>query len=120
MNKKVDIKEKFKLFSEYWTPKILGEVNDSYIKIFKAKGEFIWHQHENEDEFFFVIKGQLHIKLRGEEVVLNEGEFFIIPRGVEHFPYANEEAHVMLFEPKGVINTGNKSTDKTVEMPEWI
>ncbi len=120
MNKKVDIKKKFDSFSEYWTPKILGEVNDSYVKIFKAKGEFVWHHHENEDEFFLIIKGQLHIKMRDEEVVLNEGEFFVVPRGVEHLPYTIEEAHVLLLEPKGVLNTGNKNTDKTVETPEWI
>ena len=74
---KVNVKKKFELFNQYWTPKILGELNGNYIKVFKAKGEFVWHQHENEDEFFLVIEGQLKIKLKDREIVLNEGEFFI-------------------------------------------
>jgi quercetin dioxygenase-like cupin family protein len=117
---KVNIKQKFSLFKEYWTPKILGELNGNYVKIFKAKGEFVWHQHENEDEFFLVIKGQLKIKLRKGEITLNEGEFFIVPKGTDHFPYAEEEAHILLFEPKQVINTGQTASEKTVEKPEWI
>jgi len=120
MNDKINLLEKFQLFDEHWTPKILGEVNDSYIKIFKAKGEFVWHQHENEDELFLVIKGQLHIKMKDKEVLLNEGEFFIVPRGVEHLPYAIKEAHVLLLEPKGVMNTGSTPSHKTVDNPEWI
>lgn len=102
---KVNLKEKFCLFDAYWTPKILGEVNNSYVKIFKAKGEFVWHSHKNEDEFFLVIKGQLNIKMRDREIHLKEGDFFIVPKGVEHLPYAHEEAHVLLFEPKAVVNT---------------
>ncbi|MBI3508703.1 MAG: cupin domain-containing protein [Chlamydiia bacterium] len=117
---KVNIKKKFNLFKEYWTPKILGELNGNYVKIFKAKGEFIWHHHKHEDEFFLVIQGQLNIKLRDREIVLTAGEFFIVPKGVEHLPYAEEEAHVLLFEPKAVINTGEASSDKTVENPEWL
>lgn len=120
MREKVNIQQKFKLFNSYWTPKILGEVNESYVKIFKAKGEFVWHRHDHEDEFFLVIKGRLHIKMRDEEVCLNEGEFFIVPKGVDHLPFAPEEAHVLLFEPKGVVNTGEISSDKTVENPDWI
>lgn len=117
---KVDIKEKFKKFSQYWTPKILGELNGNHIKIFKAKGEFTWHQHENEDEFFLVIEGQLKIKLKDREIVLNEGEFFIVPKGTMHLPYADDEAHVLLFEPAQVVNTGDVVSEKTVEKPEWI
>jgi len=117
---KVNLKNKFQLFNTFWTPKILGEVNGSHVKIFKAKGEFIWHSHKDEDEFFLVVKGQLNIKLRDREIHLKEGEFFIVPKGVEHMPYAKEEAHVLLFEPKAVINTGNATSDKTVENPEWI
>ncbi len=117
---KVNLKDKFQLFNAYWTPKILGELNNSYVKIFKAKGEFVWHSHENEDEFFLVIKGQLNIKLRDGEIQLKEGEFAIIPKGVEHLPYANEEAHILLFEPKEVINTGTTASEKTVTNPEWI
>lgn len=118
--KKVNLKDKFNLFDAYWTPKILGEINNAYVKIFKAKGEFVWHRHEHEDEFFLVIKGQLHIKLRDKEIILKEGEFFIVPKGVEHMTYANDEAHILLFEPKEVINTGNASSDKTVINPDWI
>ncbi|MCH9811836.1 cupin domain-containing protein [bacterium] len=120
MNEKVNIKDKLSLFSETWTPKIIGEINDSYVKIFKAKGEFVWHQHENEDEFFLVISGELSIKMRDREILLKEGEFFIMPRGVEHLPYAKEEACVLLFEKKEVINTGNVDSEKRVEAPEWI
>ncbi|HSX37806.1 MAG TPA: cupin domain-containing protein, partial [Chlamydiales bacterium] len=115
MKDKANLKEKFKLFDAFWCPKILGELNGNYVKIFKARGEFVWHQHEHEDEFFLVVKGQLRIKLRSREIVLNEGEFFIVPKGTDHLPYTESEAHVLLFEPKQVINTGNTQSDKTVE-----
>lgn len=117
---KVNVKEKFNLFDQYWTPKILGELNGNQIKIFKAKGDFVWHQHENEDEFFLVIEGQLKIKLRDKEIVLNAGEFFIVPRGTEHLPHSDSEAHVLLFEPKGVLDTGNAPSEKAVQEPEWL
>jgi len=120
MKEKVVLAEKFTLFDECWTPKILGELNDSYVKIFKAKGEFVWHRHEKEDEFFLVIDGELHIKLKDQEILLKKGEFFIVPRGVDHMPYAPQEAHVLLFEKKEVINTGSTASDKTVENPEWL
>ena len=90
------------------------------MKIFKAKGEFVWHKHENDDEFFLVVQGQLHIKLRDREIVLTAGEFFIVPKGVEHLPYAKEEAHVLLFEPKQVLNTGDTISEKTIENLDWI
>ncbi|NGX45457.1 MAG: hypothetical protein K940chlam2_00611 [Chlamydiae bacterium] len=118
--KKVNLQKKFRLFDTHWDPKVLGEVNDCMVKIFKAKGEFVWHQHENEDEFFLIIKGELKIKFRGDEITLKEGEFLIVPRGVEHLPYAEQECHVLLFEPKQVINTGDSVSEKTVEKPEWI
>jgi len=117
---KVNIKEKFKLFDQYWCPKILGELNGSYVKIFKAKGEFVWHQHKNEDEFLLVIEGQLNIKFSDHEVILNEGEFYIVPKGTEHLTYAENEAHVMLFEPKEVVNTGTTTSEKTVNNLEWL
>ncbi|HEY2810231.1 MAG TPA: cupin domain-containing protein [Rhabdochlamydiaceae bacterium] len=120
MKDKVNLKEKLQLFNEFWCPKILGELNGNYVKIFKARGEFVWHKHEHEDEFFLVIKGQLKIKLRNLEITLNEGEFFIVPRGIEHLPYTETEAHVLLFEPKAVLNTGNAISEKTVEDPEWL
>ncbi len=115
---KVNLKEKFQHFSEYWSPKIVGELNDSYIKLAKFKGEFIWHKHDNEDELFLVIKGKLLIKLKDKDIHLQAGEFVIIPKGVEHLPIAEEEVHVMLIEPKTTINTGdieNKSTKKELD-----
>jgi mannose-6-phosphate isomerase-like protein (cupin superfamily) len=116
----VDLKEKFSLFNEFWSPKIAGELNGQYVKLAKLKGEFIWHHHEHEDELFMVVKGKLTIKLKDQNIELNEGQFFIIPRGVEHLPVAEEECHVMLFEPKSVINTGDKKNEKTVEKLETI
>jgi len=115
---KVNIQEKFKLFHDYWSPKILGVLNENYVKIFKAKGEFAWHKHEREDALFLVIKGQLKIKLKYREVILNEGEFYIVPQGIEHVAYAEEEAHVLLFEPKQEIPTGDTPSEKRVE--EWV
>jgi mannose-6-phosphate isomerase-like protein (cupin superfamily) len=118
--KKVNLAEKFSLFSNLWEPKIVGELNQQTIKLAKLKGEFVWHQHENEDEMFMVIKGSLIIKLRDQDIELNEGEFFIIPRGVEHLPIAKEEVHVMLFEPKATINTGDINSEKTLTESETI
>ncbi|MFL5734236.1 MAG: cupin domain-containing protein [Chloroflexia bacterium] len=117
---KVNLAEKFVLFSDYWSPKIAGELNDSYIKLVKVKGEFDWHHHEQEDELFLVVKGRLLIKLRDRDIRLEEGEFAIVPRGVEHKPVAEEEAHVLLLEPKSTLNTGNVRTEKTLEELERI
>ncbi len=111
---KVNLADKFSLFQEYWSPKIVGELNDSHVKLAKLKGEFVWHQHENEDELFLVVKGRLLIKLRDRDIWLNEGEFTIIPKGVEHLPIADEEAHVLLLEPKSTLNTGNVQNERTV------
>ena len=112
---KVNLAEKFGLFDEFWSPKIVGELNGQHVKLAKLKGDFIWHHHEAEDELFLVVKGQLVIKLKGKDVVLEEGEFFIVPRGVEHKPVAEEEAHVLLFEPVSTLNTGNVRDERTVE-----
>ncbi len=111
---KVNIADKFTLFERYWEPKIVGELNNQFVKLAKLKGEFVWHHHENEDEFFLVIKGKLKIKLRDGIVELNEGEFTIIPKGVEHLPVAKYEVHILIFEPKGTINTGNVDSEKTI------
>ncbi|MFB3153712.1 MAG: cupin domain-containing protein, partial [Candidatus Acidiferrales bacterium] len=102
---KVNLAEKFSLFADHWSPKIVGELNDSYVKVVKLKGEFVWHQHEKEDEMFLVVKGKLLIRLRDRDLWLQEGEFVIIPKGVEHLPVAEEEAHVLLLEPKTTLNT---------------
>jgi len=117
---KVNLTNKFSLFSDYWSPKIAGELNDSYVKLVKLKGEFVWHHHEQEDELFLVVKGRLLIKLRDRDILLEEGEFVIIPRGVEHLPIADEEVHVILLEPKSTLNTGNTQNEKTVADLEHI
>ena len=117
---KVNLAQKFSLFHEQWSPKIVGELNDSYVKLVKLKGEFIWHHHETEDELFLVVKGNLLIKLRDRDIFLEEGEFVVIPKGVEHLPIAEEEAYVLLLEPKTTLNTGNVRDEKTVENTNWI
>lgn len=106
---KVNLKNKFDLFHEYWTPKIVGDLNDSHVKLAKFKGEFTWHKHDHEDELFFIVKGTLLIKFRDRDISLQEGEFLIVPKGVEHMPVAHDEVHVMLIEPKTTINTGDMS-----------
>ena len=113
MIEKVNLSQKFGLFGEHWSPKIAGEVNDAYVKLVKFRGDFVWHKHEDEDELFLVVKGEIVIKLRDGDVRLGEGEFVIIPRGVEHKPVAEEEAHVLLFEPKTVLNTGDVLNERT-------
>jgi mannose-6-phosphate isomerase-like protein (cupin superfamily) len=117
---KINLSQKFSLFSDYWSPKIAGEINDSHVKLVKLKGEFVWHHHEQEDELFLVVKGKLLIKLRDQDISLDEGEFVIIPRGVEHCPVAEDEVHVLLLEPKTTLNTGNTRNDKTIVDPERI
>ena len=113
MIEKVNLSEKFGLFGEHWSPKIAGEVNDAYVKLVKLRGDFVWHKHDDEDELFLVVKGEITIRLRDGDVRLGEGEFVIIPRGVEHKPVAEEEAHVLLFEPKTVLNTGDVTNELT-------
>lgn len=117
---KINLAEKFGLFNEYWSPKIVGELNGSYIKLAKLKGEFDWHHHENEEEMFLVVKGELIIKFRDEDIAINAGEFIVIPRGVEHLPVAPEGVHVMLIEPKETLNTGNIINEKTKQVIDWI
>jgi mannose-6-phosphate isomerase-like protein (cupin superfamily) len=111
---KVNLLEKFRLFDEHWSPKIAGEVNDTYVKLVKFQGEFVWHHHEAEDEMFLVVKGRMRMRLRDGDIDLEEGEFIIIPRGVEHMPVADEEAHVVLLEPKTTLNTGNVRNERTL------
>ncbi|HEX5514545.1 MAG TPA: cupin domain-containing protein [Gammaproteobacteria bacterium] len=112
---KVNLQEKLALFSEHWSPRIVGELNGQQVKLAKLKGEFVWHHHEHEDELFLVIKGTLLMRLREGDVVIQEGEFFIVPRGVEHQPVAEDEVHVLLFEPAATLNTGNVRNERTVE-----
>ncbi len=104
---KVNLSEKFSLFSEHWSPKIVGELNGQQVKLAKLKGEFVWHKHDEEDEMFFVVEGILKIEFRDKTVELNKNEFMIVPKGIEHKPIAEEEVLVMLFEPNTTLNTGN-------------
>lgn len=116
---KINLEQKFLLFDDHWSPKIVGEFNDAHFKLAKLKGEFIWHHHENEDELFMVVKGNLLIKFRDREITLGEGEILIIPKGVEHQPVAEEEVHLILIEPKSTLNTGNVQDERTTP-GEWI
>lgn len=115
----INLSQKFDLFHEHWHPRIVGELNDSYVKLARLKGEFVWHQHENEDELFLVVKGKLQIKLRDRDLWIGEGEFVIIPKGVEHCPVADEEVQVLLLEPKATVNTGDVQNERTVAAA-WI
>ena len=118
--KKVNLAEKFSQFDTYWDPKIVGELNGQHVKLVKLLGEFLWHHHDDEDEMFLVVKGELLIKFRDKDMLLNEGEFVVIPRGVEHMPVAQAEVHVLLFEPAGTLNTGNQHSEKTVSELETL
>jgi mannose-6-phosphate isomerase-like protein (cupin superfamily) len=110
---KISIKDQLQSVSDYWNPRIVGELNGQHVKLAKIKGEFVWHHHENEDELFFVIKGRLLMKLRDKDVWLEEGDMIIIPAKVEHMPVAPEEVHILLFEPISTSKTGNVENEKT-------
>jgi mannose-6-phosphate isomerase-like protein (cupin superfamily) len=114
MEDKVNLAEKLRLVDEYFSPRIVGEMNDYKLEIAKVRGEFVWHSHEETDDFFLVLKGRLTIHLRDRDVELEEGELFVVPRGVEHCPKADEEAHILLIEPKGTANTGSAGGPLTV------
>ena len=105
---------------QFWSPRIVAEVNDSFVKVAKIKGEFPWHSHEDEDEMFLIVEGQLLMELKGKSIELNPGEFLIIPKGVEHKPYAEKECHIMLIEPRGVLNTGEVKNELTAINDNWI
>ena len=111
--KKINLKEKFGSISEYWDPRIAGELNGQYVKLVKFKNEFVWHSHEQEDELFFVVKGSFNMELRDETIEVGEGEMIIIPKGLEHRPVAENEVWVMLFEPASTLNTGNVVNERT-------
>jgi mannose-6-phosphate isomerase-like protein (cupin superfamily) len=111
---KINIEEKMSLFSEQWKPKIVGELNGQYVKLVKFQGPFVWHHHDNEDEMFMVVKGRFRMQYQDHDEWIEEGEFVIVPRGVEHKPVAEEEAHVLLFEPVSTLNTGNVENERTV------
>jgi len=120
MTEKVNIEQKLSLFSDYWNPRIVGELNGQHVKLVKFKGEFVWHKHDNEDELFYVVKGTFNMEFRDKTVEVNEHEFLIVPRGVEHRPIAAEEVSVMLFEPATTLNTGNAESELTKEVLDRI
>lgn len=117
---KVRLASRLATFDDYWNPRIVGELNGQHVKLAKLKGEFVWHHHAGEDEFFLVLKGTLTIKLRDRDVVLDEGEFCIVPKGTDHQPVADAEAHVLLFEPASTLNTGNVRGEGTIDDPDRI
>lgn len=117
---KVIITEKLNLFSEYWSPKIVGELNGQQVKLAKFKGDFVWHKHDLEDEMFLVIEGVLKMELRDKTIIINKNEFLIVPKGIEHRPVADEEVSVMLFEPATTLNTGNTENEFTKQNLESI
>lgn len=117
---KINLSEKFSLFSEHWSPKIVGSLNGQEVKLVKFKGPFVWHHHDKEDELFYVVKGSFDMEFRDKTIRLSEGEFLIVPRGVEHRPNAAEEVQVLLFEPANTLNTGNTENEKTVKNPQHL
>lgn len=117
---KVNIAAKLAQFDEQWSPRIVGELNGQEVKLARIEGAFEWHSHPDADELFLVVKGEMIIHLREEDVHLTEGEFYIVRRGVEHLPEAAEEAHILMFEPAGTLNTGNIVSERTVPDPEKI
>ena len=117
---KVNIQQKLSLFSEHWSPKIVGELNGQHVKLVKVKGEFVWHKHDDEDELFYVVKGSFNMEYRDKTITVNENEFLIVPKGVEHRPVAKEEVSVMLFEPATTLNTGDAVSDLTKHQLEKL
>jgi mannose-6-phosphate isomerase-like protein (cupin superfamily) len=120
MVEKVNLADKLSLFNEQWSPKIVAELNDTYVKVVKFSDEFVWHHHGDEDELFLVVSGRLRMRFRDGDAVLEPGELIVVPRGVEHCPLAEGETHVVLIEPKTTLNTGNVRNDWTADELEWI
>lgn len=120
MLEKINLADKFSLFDQPWQPKIVAELNDTYVKVVKVQDEFIWHHHDDEDELFLVVAGRLRMELRDGDVIVEPGELVVVPRGVEHRPVAEEETHVVLIEPRTTLNTGNVRSERTVDELERI
>lgn len=116
----MNLEEKLATIPDYWNPRVVGALNGQEVKLAKVKGEFIWHHHPNEDELFLVLEGVLRLEFEDGAVTLEPGEFYIVPRGVEHRPVAQEEVHLLMFEPASTLNTGNVRSERTVEKPERI
>jgi mannose-6-phosphate isomerase-like protein (cupin superfamily) len=117
---KINLREKLSMFSDHWAPKVITELNDYQIKLVKIQGDFIWHNHEETDELFFVIKGKMNIEFDNETIELKEGEMYVVPKGIKHKPYAENECEVMLIEPREVVNTGKVNTILTASNDVWI
>ncbi len=117
---KINLAEKLRLIHDYWSPKIVGELNGQQVKLVKFQGEFVWHHHDNEDELFLVIEGRFRMEFRDRHVWLEKGEFIVVPRGVEHRPVAETEVHILLFEPASTLNTGNIRNERTIEQLERL
>ena len=119
-DKAINLKEKFTKFSEHWSPRVVAEMNDYQFKLVKLKDDFAWHDHKDTDEVFLVVHGSMSIEFEDRTVDLNEGEMFVVPKGVKHKPFAKEECHVLLVEPRGVVNTGESGGELTAENDVWI
>jgi mannose-6-phosphate isomerase-like protein (cupin superfamily) len=117
---KVNLRDKFTRFTDYWNPKVVGLLNGQNVKLVKFQGSFVWHHHENEDELFLVVKGRFRMEFRDRDVWLEEGEFLIVPHGAEHRPVSEDEVHVLLFEPASTLNTGNLQNERTIADLETI
>ena len=117
---KINLKEKLSKFTDHWSPRIIAEMNDYQFKVVKIKGDFVWHNHDDTDEVFIVLEGEMKIEFKDKTVELKEGEMFVVPKGVEHKPYAEKECKIMLVEPKGVVNTGDTGSDLTSPNDVWI
>ena len=117
---KINLKEKLSKFSDHWSPRIIAEMNDYQFKVVKIKGDFVWHNHDDTDEVFIVLEGEMKIEFKDKTVELKEGEMFVVPKGVEHKPYSEKECKIMLVEPKGVVNTGDTDGDLTSPNDVWI
>ena len=119
-NKKIDINQKLEKFKDQWSPKVVAEMNDYQVKLAKISGEFIWHKHDTTDELFYIIKGNMKIIFRDGAINLYEGEMYIVPKGIEHKPVAEKECHIMLIEPKGILNTGEFNNELTAKLDDWV
>ena len=120
LSSKVNLKEKFSKFTDYWSPRVIAEMNNYQFKVVKVKGEFVWHNHKDTDETFIVIEGEMLIKFRNGEVRLSEGEMFVVKKGVEHKPCADKECKILVIEPRGVINTGESGGKLTAPKDVWV
>ena len=118
--KKINFTHKFSKFNDRWSPKVIAEMNDYQFKLVKIKDDFIWHKHDDTDEVFIVLDGSIFIEFENETIQINQGEMIVVPKGVKHKPYANKEAKIMLVEPSGVVNTGDKEDKLTAPNDEWV